>query len=403
MAGTTRPTVGNTPARYYLDNKDVRKACNDDFKTINEKCKAETDADKKKRLKKNKGGIAGLLSKLKGNRGSETNKDARWINDHCEFLMIKPASPKELFDELQGLPKKLASELGKDATEIIIKQATDNVTKAIEKRVAEIMLKKGVMKLAGRGLSAFTGPFAIIINVAMTAYDIYDAQATYKDVVKEFQGQFKQIKENITKLADINKQIDELKAIVNGNQYKKADGSISPEKIVSDLMYAAAEINNCISARRCLLVPFKETNQGVGKNNGKGCCPGQSGHHILPSSMFKNCPKYDQHDAPTICVEGTKNWAGSHKRIHDKLKKRLEDIPGEFGKDITMDQAVNAGTKSVEDAFPNLPPPSKRGCKPECIKEQLKAYYDKLGCTPKKTSGAAGGDSQQQSGGSNNS
>jgi hypothetical protein len=398
MTTKAQATVANTPVKYYLDSEKVQAACRKaggkgDFDTIDDKCKPETEAAKKDKLNKKKDGIAGLLGKIKGNKGNESNKGAKWINDHCEFLMIKPVSGKEMFDELMNLPETMAKDMGKSALEAAIQEAKDKVTHEIEKKVAEIMLKKGATKIAGRALSLLTGPFAIVINVAMTAYDVYDAKNTYDEVAKEFSEKFEKIKQTTDKLAQINEQIDDVKKLLSGDQYKTADGRISPEKVVSDAMYAAAEINDCTSARRCLLVPYEKTNQVPGMNDGKGCCPGQSGHHILPSAMFKGCPSYNEDNAPTICVEGTKNWAGSHKRIHDKLRQRLQKLPVPAGGQLTMDQAVEAGTKSVEDAFPALPPPSKRGCDPDCIKAQLKEFYDNLKCPPpKNVSGASGGD-----------
>lgn len=398
-AKSRQATGPNTTTKWYWDTKEVRRECAKERNAIERNCKPESEDVKKKRLDSQKGGISGLLSKITPPKGvAEKNPGAAWIGDHCDFLMVKSNNPKEMFDQLQGIPEKMAENLGKKALEEGIEKAKDKVAKAIEKKVAEIMLKKGAQKVAARAASLLTGPFAIVINIGMTAYDIYDAKATYDDVVKQFESDFKTIKQSIDQLADVNKQIDDVKKILNGETYRNQDGSLSPEKVVADAMSAAAELNPCIRARRCKLVPYSETTKAAGKNTGNGCCPGQTGHHILPSAMFEGCPSYDKNAAPTLCVEGTSNWGGSHKRVHDKMLLALGGLKGKNGNpipegaQITKDQAIKAGGQAVQNAFPSP------GCDPKCIEAQLREFYKKVNCTPKNKSGASGGAGKSETG-----
>ncbi|WP_289623971.1 HNH/endonuclease VII fold toxin-2 domain-containing protein, partial [Paracidovorax cattleyae] len=122
--------------------------------------------------------------------------------------------------------------------------------------------------------------------------------------------------------------------------------------------------------------------------DGKGCCPGQTGHHALPEAMFDGCPGYDHDAAPTICVEGTNNNHGSHGTAHNKLEDELNKIGFPDGAQITKEKAIQAGAKSVNAAFP------ESGCDVRCIESQLHAYYDKLNCMPKSASGKSTGNKQ---------
>ena len=152
------------------------------------------------------------------------------------------------------------------------------------------------------------------------------------------------------------------------------------------MMYGAAELNDCIRARRCSLVPYNQT-ENPASANGKGCCPGQSGHHVLPSSMFEGCTAYKEGAAPTICVEGTNNTHGSHGHIHKKLGDRLGKVMSihghklQPGAEISKEEAIEAGADSVHEAFPE----SK--CNAACIKAQLRKFYNSLNCVAHNESG----------------
>lgn len=146
--------------------------------------------------------------------------------------------------------------------------------------------------------------------------------------------------------------------------------------------------NDCITARRCQLVPHNQTGSAAAMK-GKGCCPGQTGHHLLPEAMFDHCKNYNgsQHaNAPTMCVEGANNSLGSHGKAHKSLLNVLDDkhrtVP--FGGNMKKSSAIDAGVESVRKTFP------ESRCSEACLKAQLKDFYDKLNCRPKKESGIAG-------------
>lgn len=370
-------TVGNTPAKPYTDTFNKSTDCAKDKAAIDKSCKPEAEEDKLKRQKSKNS----LLSKIKlpTHGGKSTKPDAQWINDHCEFLMIKPSSPEEMFKELSGIPAKMADELGTKALEAVKNKAQEKLTDAVEKKLA----KMGLKQVAARVGSFLGGPWTgIAVNVAMTAdgaNDIKNAVKEFPDLTNEIEQAKQQLEVAEKKIAEFTKEFDKYK------DPTKASG-FNEQAMVSDMMHGAAEMNPCIRARRCSLVPYNQT-ENPAAANGKGCCPGQSGHHVLPSSMFKDCPEYKAAEAPTICVEGTTNSHGSHGLIHGMLGANLGDLMYKGGKQIPpgapimKKDAIEAGAKSVEDAFPL----SK--CDTRCIKAQLSAFYDKLNCVAKNASG----------------
>ncbi len=112
----------------------------------------------------------------------------------------------------------------------------------------------------------------------------------------------------------------------------------------------------------------------------RGCCPGQTGHHIFPDAWGKSasCNKYTSGSAPTVCVEGTGRHHGSHKEIHTEMDRLVgifkenqnNPIPisaGENGKN--EDTAVAMAADSFHNSI-------GEHCDRECTVAQLKHYYE---------------------------
>ncbi len=161
-------------------------------------------------------------------------------------------------------------------------------------------------------------------------------------------------------------------------------GKLSPEEQLKKALELAT-LNNCTRARKCNLVPYKA--QGAGNLKGQkgkskvepaskgGCCPGQTGHHLIPKSSIKDSCKgfYDHDTAPTVCVEGTSQNMGSHKRVHQALAAEHRELgkDGKVSPDGTMslDDALDAAADSHAKAFP------LSRCSKKCIRAQLESYY----------------------------
>jgi hypothetical protein len=150
--------------------------------------------------------------------------------------------------------------------------------------------------------------------------------------------------------------------------------------------------NPCVKAKRCMLVPKRRQ-----KNKKGGCCPGQTGHHIVPKHHFKDFPGYSQGDAPCVCVEGH-TWHRddrspfnqrdkTHPDMHDiqDANERLaidiveqaivggwQDV-GNRKPDYAMsyDEARMGGIEAHKQSFPDCDPP----CSEKCLEAQINAYH----------------------------
>ncbi|UOD30524.1 hypothetical protein INH39_01880 [Massilia violaceinigra] len=167
--------------------------------------------------------------------------------------------------------------------------------------------------------------------------------------------------------------------------------NITSSSVLAEMMSAAADANPCIRARRCILVPYKNTekrgSQTAGAAQAKagdGCCPGQTGHHILPGAMFgpgeetTKCDEpYEHSEAPVICVEGTGNKVGNHGTAHLALQLLMDQYKLTGAKTISYEDASALGIEAVQKVNPE--------CTEACLQAQLDAYYkEKLRCSDAK-------------------
>jgi uncharacterized protein YjgD (DUF1641 family) len=388
-------TVPNTPAFVYLDTAAVKKNCSREKERIDKAC-APRDPKKPsfaEKLLGKKG--AAKLEKLKKELDPGA---AQWVRDHCDGLWFKPVSAKqspsisEIADELKNLtPQGVMQEVQKHVDEMVglLEQAISGAAK-------EAAEKAALKRAAAWGAGLLGGPWGEFIA---TAYNTVDSVIS----AVQLKGMLGVMKDELGAIKDIIKSLPgKLEQIVK-------DAESNPQKAVADLMSLLSRLDGCLRARRCQLVPMGETHYGPqekcedyeppdevipkGPNTGKGCCPGQTGHHVVPGSMFKNCPAYLKMDpgggcphqnAPTICVEGVNNSHGSHGLMHGALEVLMKKYPGGS---ISLDKAIEEGVDSVRMVFP------ESACSAKCLKAQLKAFYQKYEtCSPLVASSGKGGD-----------
>ncbi|UHD16107.1 PAAR-like domain-containing protein [Thiocapsa bogorovii] len=151
-------------------------------------------------------------------------------------------------------------------------------------------------------------------------------------------------------------------------------GSYTKDKATSTKRAQSASADPCSAARRCRLVPFNAKPQdGI-----NGCCPAQTGDHIVPkSSFFKTSvsdgeamPGWEDYridDAPCMCLEGG-SCTGSHglRHAHHKASSGIS-----AGTHRSFDKEVKhcaAGAKAVAPQ-----------CNQDCIEAQLKAGHKGMG------------------------
>lgn len=143
------------------------------------------------------------------------------------------------------------------------------------------------------------------------------------------------------------------------------------------------------------MVPYGKTDTATSLG-GDGCCPGQTGHHVIPEEAVESCEGYNHAGAPTVCVEGTNNANGTHGKVHGDLYDRIDDYKkgGFFSsprETISYGNLRDMGIASVQSIFPE----SK--CDTKCLRAQLDAFYkDKCKKPMKAAAGVPGGGSGDQ-------
>jgi hypothetical protein len=172
---------------------------------------------------------------------------------------------------------------------------------------------------------------------------------------------------------------------------------------VADKLADEAAMDDCLSARKCLLQPYKRKTDDAGKK-AIGCCEQQTGHHLVEKASFfeggkqietfppKNSTKpvepYDEDQAPCVCAEGTSyNRGGTHELMHVHQKAANEKCPAgklpvggkqeNFPHVTTFGEAKKSASAAHQEVFPTA------GCSPGCIEAQLDAYHNQCGITDK--------------------
>ena len=305
-------------------------------------------------------------------------KQADWKANKCGMLKIKPAfgnkTPETRKKDLEDLKEKI-----KDLN-------ADTIKEQLGKEMEE-MLSIGVGDVAWQGLKKVAKRFIPIYGWISIPGDIAEAKEFFK-LVDIYEKKFRELEE---RLPQYPKKLKELAEAINSGDTAKAS------KELVDVQSDYALVNKCMRARKCLLVPFSDTasckspssakdcSKGKAKptraeKKQRGCCQGQTGHHLMPDAYFTKkskrgvpdkgiCKGYSQCDAPTVCVEGAGHSHGSHGKLHDATDKAAAKAAKKnptFGYKQARDACIEAHKETFPLSF----------CKEDCIKEQLDAYYD---------------------------
>jgi Domain of unknown function (DUF4150)/GHH signature containing HNH/Endo VII superfamily nuclease toxin 2 len=370
----------NTPVFPYISRGWFSHDCSAEEKRIERACKPESEqSDSKKEIKKHSK-LTSLLNKLKAkNKVGRRGKDGKhWTDDHCgglHFSLDSASAAQEYAKDMQDIFNKIPGE--KEILGALEGELKDMAFRAGAKAAAKWTAKAGLKQLGGS-----TIPLAG--NIAMGLWSAYDAAVAIGDVseikavAEETLEELATLKNKFADIENLGKEFKNFDKLSLGEQAEKAQ-ALGAEG--QDLL---ATLNSCTRARKCNLVPYGKDGAGNllgqrGKSNvesasGGGCCPGQTGHHLIPGGSIKeSCPNYDHGTAPTVCVEGTSQNHGSHKRVHVALAKEHRALAkgGKIAADNTMsmDDAIDAAAKSHADAFP------LSRCSKKCIRAQLASYY----------------------------
>lgn len=376
----------NTPPVYYISRSAPPANCKKDIDEMEKRCAPDTD-----RRKQRKGIPA---NKQGGNHGA-------WVLDHCGPALIKPGADFEgWLDDFGDLNKVLSEATAALKSEVIAK---------LEREIAEFAAKKGAAFIARRGLTGWIP----IVGWVITAVDVVATGVELAQKIPEMKHELESLKGIADSLEDSAKKITDTfgkykDKIKNFDQLTADEQKRVAQEVMADVQSAYAAANPCLRARKCLLVPYKETDSQADTWAGKGCCPGQTGHHLLPDAMFRDheqsklareawrndptkkgeiprdrLPKekcwdgYSVARAPTICMEGTTNTMGSHGLFHKYSEAKIAAYQGTSS--MRYEKARDLMVEEVARLY---------GCNASCMKEQLDAYYkDAYTCGP--LSGAA--------------
>jgi hypothetical protein len=144
--------------------------------------------------------------------------------------------------------------------------------------------------------------------------------------------------------------------------------------------------NRCLSARRCILQPYKPNK----------CCPPQTGHHLIEASALHDTGRggkgskplqgiklYREGKAPCVCAEGVNQHTGTHGLMHTlqsaaaaKCANGTLSVTGGgtvAGKVTTYGEARDSGIKAFQKVF------SRSKCSKKCLQAQVDDYHRRCG------------------------
>ncbi|MBL8300006.1 MAG: DUF4150 domain-containing protein [Rhodanobacteraceae bacterium] len=379
-------------------------ACAQDNTEIKNKCKTSNkpnDDDSKPKIKKRRRGFTKMLEKvvefpdeiardLYGFKRVNGKND--WVDEHCGGLWVKPTTLSDEFNKAKEQLDKIMNLLQQDKLTIVQTVFFEMLGMAKDQLGLGYVLRKGgglavraLLKNIVGGAAGTTG-VGLVVTGAMAAWTVTDFISTATELAEKL-GPLGQ--EHLDDLLDIDKLKQKAMDKLKGYQE-------NPMQAVADMQTAAAKLNACVKARKCMLVPFNKTDARDAAKSGEGCCPGQTGHHVMPGAMFEGNSCYDNvmvgarplnmhNNAPTICVEGVNNSHGSHGQAHAELKKQLQNRGLKNGDPVDYDKARDASVAAIREA-------GAGHCSEECLKKQLDAYYDK--CKDKKLRAHSGENSK---------
>lgn len=304
-----------------------------------------------------------------------------WVEDHCSGLWIKPMSGTEQFESAKAQIEQFLNQdklsLAKQACGELLALAKDQLGIGYVFRKAGGLAARSLLKNAVGGLAGATG-VGLVVTAGMATWTVADVLATAATVAKDLGPRGAEILAELTSLDNIEKGLRE----------KMQQWREQPSRAMADMMTVDATLDACIRARKCMLVPYDKTDSLEAAQSGAGCCPGQTGHHVIPGSMMgrksggstdptiSGCKgEYNHENAPTMCLEGANNTHGSHGLAHSLLRKRIDAYkekqrqagPQGNPSRITYQDAREASLAAVKDVAP--------WCDIQCLRAQLDSYY----------------------------
>jgi hypothetical protein len=311
-----------------------------------------------------------------------------WKDNHCKKLLVAPSkssiesSMNTILNEGQDMLDTLKGEVLSQAGDIAVDAAVGAGERAAAKHAGGLLC----------------GPFFEICEVGALVGDVIDGVITTVSSAVEMIDTAINLYEDASSVKDAMERAQKVKDALGDEEKLK---ELKDEML--DEMQEEVENDKCLQARKCMLVPYKKPYQEdvrpgeqasggnlatqLGLGDSRGCCPGQTGHHLVPGSWVKNkCSPYNHDAAPVTCMEGTGHSDGSHGEMHTGMNKAYDEaLSAKAAEDadgkVNINEAIDMATQSHQEVYPVDRAWSLiDGCEEKCLKAQLKKYYDKLDC-----------------------
>ncbi|MCP3899798.1 MAG: hypothetical protein GY707_08825, partial [Desulfobacteraceae bacterium] len=395
----------------FSNNSNSKLSCNDDCKPVKKNCeltekqrkKFATDEQKQReKLEKRNKAFSRRKSK---NISIPKNKDDKeqpkkvfhkknynWKHQHCQDIMIMPTASgiknqynqlrENIIDDMLVLEEKLE--------DIVL----DTTVELGGKSVAKFGARSGAKMTAGAA-GFFGGPTGLLTEGLAVLSTIVDGVNTIietkSSIVQEVEKFTKVYNEKQAKIQQLSKDVKRTQKYIDLNSRNNPKNlgkelNSKEKETLKDLnkeiqektesirqkAIESAKKNPCLRAKKCQLVTFQESDEKSKQmNSPNGCCPGQTGHHLLPKSYFnKNCPEYNEKHAPCVCVEGSNQYLGTHGNMHTFQDKHAEDEI-ENGQ-LSYLSAKKAAIQSLKDTY------TTTKCDSACIEQQLDEYHTNI-------------------------
>lgn len=410
---------GNTATWHYVDQRSIDKcggnpfndhACCKDIDSVDDKCKQSGSENRRFRSARER----------RNNRRRRDKKpllrvrNRTWKDEHCKKMLfnLRADNLESTLKDLQTEAQEMVGDIESIAADLgwqIVGGAAQRYGVRLAAKHAAATLGCGgggaaagsVVPGAGTAAGAVAG--ASVCNVAMVVIDAADLIWTVGTTSFEISA----MKDQVQELLDLANQ-------ARGDAQRILEAIEDPEKLkqlqqeLADELEQEALQDPCLKARRCMLVPKSASQETRPPNDtrnrsqgqatmtdrlfadSRGCCPGQTGHHLILDAWLQSggnrgagdlCSgSYNEKSAPTVCVEGATQNIGTHGKIHRNTTDIAEELlaekrpPCNIG--FSMSCAIEVAAQAHRKTF-------GRHCNKECIVAQLEKYYDGLGCRPR--------------------
>lgn len=330
---------GNTGVWHFLDTADEKADCKREKERVEKAC-------------------GGMKKERKGRRTKwvDAGKPVAWKGE-CGALLRKPFN----LGAAQGMPD-IDSLLGQ------IKERLGGLAD-VDRLVSEAMgaVRDRLLAMGAKFAAKQVVKKVPVVGWVWQAWTLKDDIAQGAHMVQVFDAAKAEAERIANQVQNIRGDLKGLRDRIVARDF---DGAAAQ---IADWQRTAATLNQCTRARKCMLVPMDDTTSASGKSlrAREGCCPGQTGHHLIPDAYLKQgqgCSDYKYGKAPVVCAEGVNDYHGSHGAAHTALTSFARKGADGAG-NIPYDEAVAAAIRSHTETFPfSL-------CSVRCLKAQLDNYY----------------------------